>query len=173
MFRRDERRKASGGGVTTALQKAFSGRVVVNALISVPLGLLICAVVLILLSLLLNESSSEEGPNLLDSARTFGLYFLVAVHIGYLAALLIGAPIHYLLVKTQKNNLLGYIFGGAIASMILIALWIVPGFAHGVQVTADELAGISFFYGVPPIVIAAVFGVLTSRSERVSDASYR
>ncbi len=152
-------------------KRAFSHRTIVHALIAVPLGVLISFLLFIGAdTFYLQPTESASGvlgaSDHSISLAGLGLYLLAAVQVGYVGALVTGVPIHLMLVRFQIDNFAGYAISGVFAAGIVLMVWMWPVLVWDVSITKGEFGGIVLYYCIPSIVIAAVFGMLRSRSER-------
>ncbi len=159
--------------MTDVTRKVFSAGTVIDALIAVPLGIVFYFVGLVLLTYFISpqEPDAMASESLVEYIYLPILYFLIALHVGYLGAVIIGVPLHFMLVKSNFDNLVGYIFAGFLASIIVVSIWLGPIYFTDAKVHGEEVKGLFIVYGVPPFVIAVVFGLLRQHRHRTKQAA--
>jgi|GEM_PF-7092855 len=145
-------------------RRVFSREALIDGLLAVPIGLALCFLAIPVMAVLPQENANLiPDTTFRESLLLVTVIYLAAVQVGYFGALLIGVPLHLVLVKLRLDNVIGYFSAGVVASMLVVAIWLVPDWLYGIEQTTQLIFSNLVYLGIPPIVIASVFGILRHR----------
>lgn len=164
MLSGDVGREQNCSGMTAKTRRAFSREVLIDGLLAVPIGLALCFLALPVMALLPQENANLiPNTTFRESLLLVTVIYLAALQVGYFGALFIGAPLHFALVKLRLDNVIGYSLAGVVGSMLVVAIWLVPDWLYGIEQTTQHILSLLVYLGIPPVVIALVFGLFRRR----------